>query len=85
MPSTVEGKEYTLNTGIIQQEIPPRVVALIEEYLKPKDEPEAEKPPITEEPRAFVYCLKHGDIKGYAYSKSYVQNYAKGDGLYLAG
>ena len=88
MPSTVEGKEYTLNTGIIQQEIPPHVVALIEEYLKPKDEqnePEAEKPPITEEARAFVYCLKHGDIKGYAYSKSYVQNYAKGDGLYLAG
>ena len=85
MPSTVEGKEYTLNTGIIQQEIPPRVVALIEEYLKPKDEPEAEKPPITEEPRAFVYCLKNGELKGHAYSKSYVQNYAKGDGLYKAG
>ena len=85
IPSTVDGKEYTLNTGIIQQEIPPRVVALIEEHLQPKDEPEAEKPPITEEPRAFVYCLKNGDIKGYAYSKSYVQNYAKGDGLYLAG
>lgn len=56
IPSTVEGKEYTLNTGIIQQEIPPRVVALIEEHLQPKEEPEAEKPPITEEPRAFVYC-----------------------------
>lgn len=86
IPSTVDGKEYTLNTGIIQQEIPPLVVALIEGHLQPKDEPEAEKLLITEEPRAFVYCLKHGDIKGYAYSKSYVQNYTKkGDGLYLAG
>jgi hypothetical protein len=37
IPSTVDGKEYTLNTGIIQQEIPPRVVALIEEHLQPKD------------------------------------------------
>lgn len=80
------GKEYTLNTGIIQQEIPPLVVALIEERLKPQGEPEAENIPITEEPRAFVYCLKNGDIKGYAYSKSYVQNHVKkGDGLYLAG
>lgn len=85
IPSTVDGKEYTLNTGIIQQEIPPRVVALIEEYLKPKDKPEAEKPPITEEPRAFVYCLKHGEIKGYAYSTAYVKNYPTGDGLYQAG
>jgi hypothetical protein len=46
IPSTVDGKEYTLNTGIIQQEIPPLVVELIEEHLQPKDEPEAEKPPL---------------------------------------
>jgi len=87
IPSTVDGKKYTLNTGIIQQEIPPRVVALIEEYLKPKDEPEDDREPILipEQPKAFVYCLKHGDIKGYAYSRAYVEKYSNQDGLYKAG
>lgn len=91
IPSKIGDKEYTLNTGTIHQEIPPSIVSLIETWqAKESEPPEDTSAQITilEEPRAFIYCVKGGETKGYVYSQTYVQHYdkyIKSDGLYLAG